>query len=227
MGAEHGSDVGTILRTPVWTMQKAVYVALAVTVVFWLLLLSSHTYGTDHSPYAPKAFHPSDWTGSAGASRSLVRAGRLGITDEQQHLLHARPALAVRSRNHSSIVFLKLPDTGYEAPHVTELDRSRRPNPYVVIAYNGTFFGEVWEDQQRLCPVPCFVSSDTAKWGKRADVVVFHAPTMDYELFMRMQKPMGQLWALHSMESDSYYPGQKRGSPMLPFIDIMVSTGHH
>jgi hypothetical protein len=226
MKTEYGADVGTILRAPAWTAQMTGYVALTVILSFWVVLLTTPSYDRNPHPHthSAKTSQPCSLNTCKITHRSLLRAGRRPITNEQGALLHGKPALALRSSNYPTIDFLKLPDTGYEAPDLSDLDPLRTLNPYVVIAYNDSFFGKVWEDQQRLCPVPCFVSSDTARWSQRADVMVFHAPTMDYDLFLQLKKPMGQLWALHSMESDSYYPGQKRKSPILRSIDIMVSA---
>ncbi|WIA11688.1 hypothetical protein OEZ85_011785 [Tetradesmus obliquus] len=70
----------------------------------------------------------------------------------------------------------------------------------MLVAYNGTFFGQQWPTHALQCAVPCIMTSDTAKYDQRADVLVYHAPELDWDSFWAAPKPQHQLWALHSME---------------------------
>lgn len=162
----------------------------------------------------------------SNSSKASVVLGRQPVSAERGQWLHQRPALAPSLGPYPWPHFYTLPDNSYAPPAFAELHSDIRPNPYIVIAYFNDFWGKHWPDQQRKCPIPCFVSSDTEKWEARADVLVFHAPTLNLDHFDAMipAKPPNQLWALHSMESVAYYPFTSDSS-FMQYIDIQVGAG--
>ncbi|KAF6256752.1 hypothetical protein COO60DRAFT_85796 [Scenedesmus sp. NREL 46B-D3] len=67
------------------------------------------------------------------------------------------------------------------------------------------------------------MTSDVAKHGPRADVLVYHAPELDWDRFWAAPKPQHQLWALHSMESEEAYTVQQAAAPTWQRLDIQAN----
>jgi hypothetical protein len=67
------------------------------------------------------------------------------------------------------------------------------------------------------------MTSDVAKYNQRADVLVYHAPELDWDNFWVAGKPQHQLWALHSMESEEAYTVQQAAAPTWRRIDIQAN----
>ncbi|KAF8070985.1 FUT11 [Scenedesmus sp. PABB004] len=144
---------------------------------------------------------------------------------------HAQPALARRGAEaYPAVAWPRHGGAPSAPPGAAEL--ARRPpyapgsRPIMVVAYNGSFFGERFPTRGLDCAVPCVLTSDVAALGARADVLVFHAPGISraaWDALRATPKPAGQLWALHSMESEESNSVQAAGSPLLRRVDLQAT----
>jgi hypothetical protein len=67
------------------------------------------------------------------------------------------------------------------------------------------------------------MTSDVTTYGQRADLLVYHAPELDWDRFWAAPKPQHQLWALHSMESEEAYTVQQAAAPTWQRLDMQAN----